>query len=184
MTKEERLEKIKLEYQLYEPESVSHRSEIVSFIFEEHHSLHERVEEITDQIKRNNRCKTISSVLGTFRNKDVYFEPDFYDRDNRLLELGFTVAWNYRRYFFILGSLIESEEENIAEVNKLAKFTRESFFKNYKGVARARSTIKTDKPSLAMLSKVAPMDFREFGEFFDEEVKRLQDKKNNEFVKK
>lgn len=92
MTKEERLEKIKLEYQLYEPESVSHRSEIVSFIFEEHHSLHERVEEITDQIKRNNRCKTISSVLGSFRNKDVYFEPDFYDRDNRLLELGFAVA--------------------------------------------------------------------------------------------
>lgn len=184
MTKEERLEKIKLEYQLYEPESVSHRSEIVSFIFEEHHSLHERVEEITDQIKRNNRSKTISSVLGSFRNKDVYFEPDFYDRDNRLLELGFTVAWNYRRCFFILGSLIENEEENIAEVNKLAKFTRESFFKNYKGVARARSTIKTDKSSLAILSKVAPMDFREFGEFFDEEVKRLQDKKNNEFVKK
>ena len=184
MTKEERLERIKLEYQLYEPGDISHRSEVVSFIFEEHHSLHERVEEITSQIKTNNRNKTISSVLGSFRNKDVYFEPNFYDKDNKLLDLGYTVAWNYRRYFFILGSLIENEEENVAEVNKLARFTKDSFFKNYKGVARARSTIKTDKPSLAILSKVAPMDFREFGEFFDEEVKRLQAKKNKEFIKK
>ena len=55
MTKEEKLEKIKLEYQLYSPTDISHRSEIVSFIFEEHHSLHEKIEEINDQIKKNNR---------------------------------------------------------------------------------------------------------------------------------
>ena len=24
------------------------------------------------------------------RNKDVYFEPEFYDRDNKLLELGYS----------------------------------------------------------------------------------------------
>lgn len=184
MTKEEKLEKIKLEYQLYSPTDISHRSEIVSFIFEEHHSLHEKIEEINDQIKKNNRNKTFSSVLGTMRNKDVYFEPEFYDRDNKLLELGYTVAWNYRRYFYILGSLIEDEEENIAEVNKLARFTRDSFFKNYKGVARARSIIKTDKPSLVMLSKIAPMDFREFEQFFNEEVNKIQTKKNKEMIKK
>ncbi len=184
MTKEEKLEKIKLEYQLYEAESVSHRSEIVSFVFHQHNYLNGLITEIAEQKKSNNKNRVIASILGECRNKDIYFEPDYYDRDNKLLDLGYMVAWSYRRYFFILGSLIEDEEDNIDEINKLARFTYTSFFRNHKGVSRARSVIKTDNPSLVGLSKVAPMDFREFGEFFDEEVKQIQAKKNAEIVKK
>lgn len=184
MTKEEKLEKIKLEYALYEVDEVANRSEVVSFIFQSYHHLDELVGEISANKKTNSRNKAISLVLGKARNKDVYFEPSYYDKDNRLLDLGYTVAWGYRRYFYVLGSLVEKEAESIDEVNKLARFTYASFFKNYKGVSRARSIIKTDNPSLVGLSKVAPMDFREFGEFFEGEVKSFMARKAQKNIKK
>lgn len=182
MNREELKEKIKLEYALYETSSVDSRRNLVDFIFDNRNHLNVLYEELIEKKKNNTRDKIISKILGKRRNKDIYFEPGYYDKDNHLLSLGMEVVWNYRRYFSVLASLII--DGNLDEVNKLARFTYDSYNRNYKGVCRARSIIKTNSPSLVGISKFAPMDFRAFDDFFNETIKKISSVKNPQFSKK
>ena len=182
MSREELKEKIKLEYSLYEVSSVDSRNDLVDFIINNHKYLNILYSELKERKKRNARDKIISKILGDYRNKDVYFEPGYYDKDDNLLSLGMDVVWNYRRYFFVLASLVT--DDNLDEVNKLARFTYDSYKRNYMGVSRARSIIKTNNPSLVGISKFAPMDFKSFDVFFNETIKEASYVEKTQFSKK
>ena len=182
MTMEQKIKKIELEYDLYDVSEVEFRSDVVNFLFDKYNHLGEVLSSLKEDKRSNDRNQFISMLLGKYRKKNIYFKPSYYDKNRSLIELGEEITENYRGLFYVLLSRVEIND--FEEVNKLARFTYASFVRNYKGVCRARSIIKTDNPSLVGINKTAPIDFEAFIQFFNGKLGTLGFYKPNSYVKR
>ena len=122
MSKNNQVEKIQLEYDLYRGRSVSSIEGAINALFLNLEEVDVARSYIALEEKRNARKRFLSSILGKHAARFGYLDPYYYDMDDSYLERKKDVLDSYYRQLNdIYGNI---DENNFREMFRLMGFTR------------------------------------------------------------
>lgn len=168
MSREERLEKLRLEYQLYEGIRMNSVEEVQKFIADAEEYFDDvmfstNLERNIDKIK-----KVAAKVLGDKCYKYGYMTPTEYNIDISLLELEEALCIGSNIFFQRLATNVT--EDNVMDISKLVQFTQDKCESDIARLENYRKTAK-EKCGYGVNSLFEePLNFEILNPFFDSEM--------------
>lgn len=168
MTREERIEKLKLEYQLYEGSGISSLEEVLSFIDDSQDFFDDVLFAARKEKKVNKLRKVVSKTLGKRSSEFGYMAPVDYDIDNGLLQLEETICMGSN--LFLQRLFDDVNDDNIEIVSQLVQFTQDKCEEDIARIENYRKIAKDNIGYVAVSLFEKSLNFDAFGEFFDEAI--------------
>lgn len=171
MSREERLEKLRLEYQLYEGIRMNSVAEVQKFIGDAEEYFDDvmfssNLERNIDKIK-----KVAAKVLGDKCYKYGYMTPTEYNIDISLLELEEALCIGSNIFFQRLAANVN--EDNVMDISQLVQFTQD---KCESDIARLENYRKAAKENCGFGVNSLfeePLNFDILNPFFDTEIEKI-----------
>lgn len=183
MSREERLEKLRLEYQLYEGTSLNSVAEIQDFIGDSQ-DYFDDVMFSTNCDRNIDKLKRIAAkVLGENCYKHGYMSVAEYDIDISLLELEETICIGSNIFLQRLADNVK--EDNAAGISQLVQFTQDKCESDIATLENYRKTAKENCGYGIDSLFEEPLNFDILNPFFDTEIAKIvqvdaiQYRKNN-----
>ena len=181
MRKEKLSEKIKLEYDLYSTDYV-YRIEHVYDLFA--HSIKTSNNDILylcGEKSKDKRLRLLSKFFGNDRAEYGLFNPEYYTRDLKLLDLQLRMVSDHKRRMNDLFEVLT--EDNMQEVYRLGMFSIEKHYQNSVYMTGSRKILECDGVHYATMIIMFPLDEAGIQDFFDRELDRIKNKSTLEYVK-
>lgn len=170
MSKEVDLEKLDLEYSLFEVDEVKSKYEVNGF-FE---VLIDDIEEYDDSFRSQIKDNKIRKRKALFSNYFAFFIgyefPEYYDKDNEVLFLEVDLCKVIKK---MISSVYSSmNDNNILDVFKLHNFIKDKFYDYIRYLERVRDGVELEMSGIsAHFPK--PFELDALKEFLDKEIKRI-----------
>ena len=179
MSKEEDLEKLDIEYSLFEVDKIDSIDEVNGLYEVISDDIDEYDESFHIQIKDNKirkRKALFSNYFAFFIGCDF---PEYYDKDNEVLSMEVDLCKMFRKIVSKVHSSMN--ENNILEVFKLLNFVRDKYYDYIRYLERLRDGLELEL-SGASVYFPKPFELDALKEFLDKEIKRIS--LNNSIEKK
>lgn len=179
MSKEEDLEKLDIEYSLFEVDKIDSIDEVNGLYEVISDDIDEYDESFHIQIKDNKIRKRKALFSNYFAFFIGYDFPEYYDKDNEVLSMEVDLCKMFRKIVSkVHGSM---NENNILEVFKLLNFVRDKYYDYIRYLERLRDGLELEL-SGASVYFPKPFELDALKEFLDKEIKRIS--LNNSIEKK
>lgn len=166
----EQLEKIKLEYDLFEAKDSDKGYEIYNvfdFVLGCYDEMDDKKSDLTKEKSKNITCKKISNFLGSFSEKIGYKEAEFYDTANQFVDQQLDIVSRYEKH--LTDFLIFLDKDNCFDIYRLAQFTQLKYLANMQRISDKRRSFPSygNGQGTGILKRkfVAP-DHEAFNQFF------------------
>lgn len=183
MTKEERVEKLKIEYQLYECKEVYSLKDALFFI-EDSQDFFDDVLFAAGKEKNVNKLRKVASIaLGKRRKEFGYMPPVDYDIDNGLLQLEETICMGSTCLLQRLADRVN--DDNVEVVSQLMHFTQDKCEEDVARIENYRKIARDDSIGYVAVSWFEKsLNFDAFSEFFNEAIVDATYVANPKYTKK
>lgn len=169
MTKEERVEKLKLEYQLYEETRMYSLKDVLFFIEDSQDYFDDVLFASSKERNVSKIKKVISKALGKRRREFGYMLPVDYDMDIGLLQLEEAVCIGANCCFQRLADGVN--DDNVERVSQLMQFTQDKCEEDIARIENYRKIARDDNIGYVAVSLFEnSLNFDTFSTFFDEVV--------------
>lgn len=182
MEKAKQLEKIQLEYDLFEVSEEPTLGRVFSMISTNTEEVDVARSLIELEKKRNRRRRFLSGVLGKHAERFGYLDSWYYDMDDSYLDKKSEVL---NMYYKQLNSFWSSlSDDNIQEIYRLMAFTRSKNREYRVAIQEERECIKKSATGEEFERTVIADDAITFNEWFEGAIEKVSYAQNVEKVKK
>lgn len=158
------VDKIQLEYDLYETGEVDTVGRMINILFGNLEEVDVSRSYIELEKKRNRRRRIISDVLGKHAERFGYLDPYYYVMDDMYLDRKSRVL---DRYYEQLNDIHhEIDDDNFQELFRLMSFTGRKAREYRIGIDKEREVLKKHAMGEDVADTVSLDDGKKFGEWF------------------
>ena len=170
MSKEEDLEKLDIEYSLFEVDKIDSIDEVNGLYEVISDDIDEYDESFHIQIK-DNKIRKRKAILSNYFAFFIGYEfPEYYDKDNEVLILEVDLCKVIKK---MISSVYSSmNDNNVLDVFKLLNFIKDKFYDYIRYLERVRDGVELEMSGIsAHFPK--PFELDALKEFLDKEIKRI-----------
>ena len=182
MKKEKLIEKIKLEYDLYSTNYIYRIENAYDLLGHSIKTSNNDLLYLCNEKKKDKRLRILSRFYGNDRADFGLFNPEYYTKDLKLLDLQLRMVSDHRRRMNDLFDILT--EDNMQEVYRLGMFMVEKHFENSVYMTGSRRILECDGVHYATMTKMFPLDEAGIDDFFDSELESIKSKGAMQYQKK
>ena len=180
---EQKLEKIKTEYCLFDCTEVGTQDQVYEVILDSYLEEADYYRKLFAKEKKNNkRNSKISSVLGNYASRYGFLSPESYICDNAYISLQEVVLSGYMDMLEM--ALRDTEDDNFHDMNLLVRFARSKYLANNASIEELRKCRELESCGVHLDRTLPDEDSDAMEVFFKSELEAVVTGKGSARVKR
>lgn len=178
-----KIEEIEKEYEEFELEDdfLPNMEEFHTYLDVRQDDLDDELKSLKREKRTNNKYKTISNLIDLLTSSFIKSNPDFFDEDNEIVDLGIKTIVSFKGYY---SEMIDrATEQNFRELARLAIFSTSYYNKHVEYIEYLRDALESNYRGISYYNPKYENNIEVFNQFMRKQLNKNAYKKTKPIEK-